>query len=230
VVQGAGVSVLVDAGLSTKALLEGMMRKGVVPDSIKTVFLSHDHGDHAIGAEGIARRLGIPVYATPGTIAAMKWSGKCEIIPLVDGCVNRLGDLQVRWFPVPHDAADPVGFSFSDGSDRVSVVTDLGHLTPEVTKALRGSTEILLEANHDIEILRNSPYPWSLMERIGGRLGHLSNEACCQFIREDLDAHTRKLYLGHLSTANNRPGIVRMMAEQALSEAGLAPELIVLEN
>jgi phosphoribosyl 1,2-cyclic phosphodiesterase len=140
-----------------------------------------------------------------------------------------VGDIEVDSFTIPHDAADPVGFALKAEGIKVSIATDLGYMPDSVRVHLKGSDLLLLESNHDLEMLKVGPYPWSVKQRVMGRNGHLSNEVACSFIREVLDGRTSTLILGHLSEHNNHPEIVRLMASQALEEQFLSPKLVVAE-
>ena len=141
-----------------------------------------------------------------------------------------MGDIDVTSFTIPHDAADPVGFSFRAEGVKISIATDLGYMPDSIRFHLRGSDALLLESNHDVEMLKVGPYPWALKQRIMGRNGHLSNDVACNFIREELDTRTSTLILGHLSAQNNHPEIVRLMAEQALDGRSLFTRLVIAET
>jgi len=127
-----------------------------------------------------------------------------------------IGNVQVDPFTIPHDAADPVGFVFNAEGVRLAVATDLGYMPPNVKAQLRRCDLILLESNHDLEMLRDGPYPWSVKQRVLSRVGHLSNDACASFFEQDYDGHATYLILGHLSESNNMPELARMAAERAL--------------
>jgi len=140
-----------------------------------------------------------------------------------------VGDIDVLSFTIPHDAADPVGFSLRAQGIKVSIATDLGYLPDSVRFHLRGSDLLLLESNHDVEMLKVGPYPWSIKQRVMGRNGHLSNDVVSSFIQQDLDTSTSTLILGHLSEHNNHPEIVRLVASQALNGRSLFTRLVVAE-
>jgi phosphoribosyl 1,2-cyclic phosphodiesterase len=128
-----------------------------------------------------------------------------------------IGDIDVSPFTIPHDAADPCGFVFEAEGVRMAVATDLGYMSPNVKAALRRIDVLLLESNHDLEMLRDGPYPWSVKQRVLSRVGHLSNEATAAFLEKDYDGGASWIILGHLSEANNAPELARLCAEQALS-------------
>ena len=142
-----------------------------------------------------------------------------------------IGDVTVSPFTIPHDAADPVGFVFSAEGVRVAVATDLGYMAPNVSMQLRGSDLILLESNHDLEMLRDGPYPWSLKQRVLSRVGHLSNDGAAEYLEQGYDGKARWLILGHLSETNNMPELARIAAERALANhARLLGNRLMLAN
>jgi phosphoribosyl 1,2-cyclic phosphodiesterase len=140
-----------------------------------------------------------------------------------------IGDIEVQSFTIPHDASDPVGFCFKSGGVRIGLVTDLGYIPESVKFHLRGTQLLILESNHDLEMLKVGPYPWSVKQRVMGRRGHLSNDVACDFVRDGLDGSTETLVLGHLSEHNNHPEIARITAMQALADRGLNLRLEVAQ-
>jgi phosphoribosyl 1,2-cyclic phosphodiesterase len=128
-----------------------------------------------------------------------------------------IGDIEVTPFTIPHDAADPCGFVFSAEGVRMALATDLGYMPPNVKAALRRIDVLLLESNHDLEMLKDGPYPWSVKQRVLSRVGHLSNLATAEFLQNDYDGSATFIVLGHLSESNNAPGLARLAAEQALA-------------
>jgi phosphoribosyl 1,2-cyclic phosphodiesterase len=132
------------------------------------------------------------------------------------GQAFQIGDIEVTPFTIPHDAADPVGFTFRTEGAKVGLVTDLGYLPPNVTYHLRGCDVLVVESNHDVEMLRNGPYPWSVKERVKSRVGHLSNGDLAKFFRSDYDGYASYIVLAHLSEQNNLPELARRAAEEAL--------------
>jgi phosphoribosyl 1,2-cyclic phosphodiesterase len=177
----------------------------------------------------IARKLRIPVYLSRLTAPAIDWSE--DYTPPLElfaaGSCFTIGDVDVTSFTIPHDAQDPVGFCFRAEGIKISIATDLGYMPDSVRFHLRGSDVVLLESNHDLEMLKVGPYPWAIKQRIMGRNGHLSNEVACSFIRDGLDTSTSTLILGHLSEQNNHPEIVRLMAAQALDGRSLFTKLVI---
>ncbi len=221
---------LVDAGLSRRETFERLAAAGVEPESLSAILITHEHTDHINGLIPIARKLRIPVYLSRLTAPAIDWG---EFVPRLElfqaGSRFPVGDFEVTSFTIPHDAADPVGFSLEAEGIKVSIATDLGYLPDSIRFHLKGSDVLLLESNHDLEMLKVGPYPWSVKQRVMGRNGHLSNDLASSFIREDLDSATSTLILGHLSEHNNHPEIVRLVASQALERRALSPKLVVAE-
>jgi phosphoribosyl 1,2-cyclic phosphodiesterase len=127
-----------------------------------------------------------------------------------------IGDLDITPFTIPHDAADPCGFVFEAGGVRMALATDLGYMPPNVKSALKRIDVLLLESNHDLEMLRDGPYPWSVKQRVLSRVGHLSNDATAEFLEKDYDGGAAYIVLGHLSESNNAPELARISAEKAI--------------
>lgn len=221
---------LVDAGLSRKETFERLEACGVDPTSLTAILITHEHSDHVAGIQVIAKTLRIPVYLSRLTAPCLAWG---EYVPPIElfqaGASFTIGDIDVTSFTIPHDAADPVGFSFRAEGIKVGIATDLGYLPDSIRHHLRGSDLLLLESNHSLEMLKVGPYPWLVKQRVMSRVGHLSNDAACEFIRNDLDTSTSTLILGHLSEHNNHPELVRQGASQALHGRALFTQLVVVE-
>jgi len=224
--------VLVDVGLSKRDILARLAAIGEVAEDLDAILISHEHSDHVSGLVAMARQLDIPVFITRLTAPSIPWG---EYTPKLDcfqaGASFSIGDLEIDSFTVPHDAIDPVGFCFRAAGIKVGVVTDLGYVPESIKFHLRGADLLVLESNHDLEMLKVGPYPWSVKQRVMGRKGHLSNEVVSDFIWRDLDSSVSTLVLGHLSEHNNHPEIVRSMAERALERArrSLFTRLVVAE-
>jgi phosphoribosyl 1,2-cyclic phosphodiesterase len=216
-----------------------MKSLGEDPQSLSAILITHEHSDHIYGLATLAKKLRIPVFMTGATHAA--WARAMRTVngerPQLErlerfesGHRFQIGDIEVKPFTIPHDAADPVGFSFRAEGVKISIATDLGYMPDSIRFHLRSSDALLLESNHDVEMLKVGPYPWALKQRIMGRNGHLSNDVACNFIRDELDTRTSTLILGHLSAQNNHPEIVRLMAEQALDGRNLFTRLVIAET
>jgi len=221
----------VDAGLSFKETVRRLAEISERPDKIDAVLVTHEHSDHVGGLVRLVRRLNIPIYATRATAAAVEWgdySPKLEIFQA--GARFPVGDIEVDSFTVPHDAADPVGFCLRAQGIKIGLVTDLGYITESIRYQLRGTNALVLEANHDLDMLKVGPYPWSVKQRVMSRMGHLSNAMACEFLAQDLDSDTCALVMAHLSESNNHPEIVRMSVAEALDRRRLAPKMVVAQQ
>ena len=201
-------------------------------EKLDAILITHEHSDHVCGLVALSRALNIPIFITRLTAPAIPWG---EYTPTLDcfqaGTTFSVGDIEIDSFTIPHDAIDPVGFCFRSQGIKVGLVTDLGYVTDSIKFHLRGAHLLLLESNHDLEMLKVGPYPWSVKQRVMGRKGHLSNDVVCDFIRSDLDSSIDTLVLGHLSEHNNHPEIVRNLANRALDRArrALFTRLVVAE-
>lgn len=224
-------SILVDAGLSARDLGRRLAGIGETPEKLAAIVITHEHSDHVAGLARLAKKLNIPVYATWLTSPALEWhdySPKLELFQA--GATFPIGDIEVQSFTVPHDAIDPVAYCFCAQGVKIGVLTDLGYITSSIRFHLRGTDLLLLESNHDLDMLKVGPYPWSVKQRVMGRMGHLSNLTACEFLLQSLDSSTAHLILGHLSEHNNHPEIARMDARLALARRGLAPQLTIAEQ
>jgi phosphoribosyl 1,2-cyclic phosphodiesterase len=218
--------ILVDAGLSFRALAQRLQSAGESPETISAVVITHEHSDHIAGLDRLARRLGVPIYMSRLTAPALDWADDKPAVECFQaGAGFMVGDIEVESFGIPHDAVDPVGFCFEAEGIKITIATDLGYLTESVKFHLRRSTVLLLESNHDLDMLKVGPYPWSVKQRVMSRVGHLSNDTISDFLLRDFDGSPAQLILGHLSEHNNHPEIVRLVATQALERRGLATPL-----
>jgi phosphoribosyl 1,2-cyclic phosphodiesterase len=216
--------------LNRKTTFERLAAIGERPQDLDAILISHEHSDHVCGLALIAKTLSIPVYMTTLTAPAIAWNDYQPDLRLFQaGAGVTIGDIAVQSFTVPHDAGDPVGFCLTAGGVKVGILTDLGYVPESVRFHLRGTRLLILESNHDLEMLKVGPYPWSVKQRVMGRRGHLSNDLASEFIRDGLDATTETLVLGHLSEHNNHPEIARLAALQALAERDLRLRLVVAE-
>lgn len=216
-------AILVDAGISAKQLKLRIAGTGVDPSSIQAVVLTHEHSDHVCGVSVFARQLDIPVYANAGTAEALlqrRQTGDIRFKIFSTGSSFSISGMELTPFPIPHDACEPVGFVVRSGECKAAVATDIGMPTTLLRTRLRDCDALVLESNHDEDMLRNSDRPWAMKQRILGRQGHLSNEATGELLREIASARLRQVFLAHLSEDCNTHDLALMTARRALAAAG----------
>ena len=225
-ISSASSSLLIDAGVSAKRMMKALTDREIDPKKIGGIFITHEHSDHIAGVRILATNHNIPVYATEGTISAMEENGTIngkfpfEVIPS-EGVV--VGDMLVKSFKTPHDSRESCGFTITmPDLQKVSVATDIGHMTEEIMRNLKGSSLVMLESNHDEGMLRNGIYPYHLKRRILSDVGHLSNENCAKAITELFRSGSTRFFLGHLSKDNNFPELAFQTSYSALVSMGAA--------
>jgi len=214
---GRTTRLLVDCGFGLKHLERRLATAGLMASQLDAVFVTHEHGDHIGCAHMLARRHRIPVWMSEGTWLATGGRDFDGMLHLArDGADIVIGELSLRPFTVPHDAREPLQLVCTDGARRLGVLTDLGHATPYVLAQLARLDALLLECNHDADMLAQSSYPAFLKHRVGGNYGHLSNAAAADIARAVLHGGLRHVVAAHLSEQNNRPDIVRRLMADAL--------------
>jgi phosphoribosyl 1,2-cyclic phosphodiesterase len=224
---------LIDAGLGIRDLIQRLASTGECLDTIDAILITHEHSDHIAGLCRLLRKAGrrIPVFITHRTAPVIDWEN-CE--PALEhfqaGSCFTIGDIAIESFTIPHDAVDPVGYTFRSEGVKIGIATDLGYIPDSIKYHLRSTDVLLLESNHDIEMLKVGPYPWSVKQRVMGRNGHLSNDVVSEYLASDFASSTVALILGHLSEHNNHPELVRMSAVMALERRGLSPRLVIAEQ
>lgn len=217
-VETSNTCVMIDCGFSIKETEKRLARLGKQPNQISAILVTHEHSDHIQGVGRVARKHSIPVWLTPGT-----WrSGKIEHIEpagFID-CHTEftIGDLHIQPFPVPHDALEPCQFVFNDGEFKVAVLTDFGSITPYIIEMLNGVDGLMLECNHDRNILLNGPYPESLKRRVAGDYGHLSNDQACEILSRIDRSRLQIMVATHLSDKNNDLDIVYESLAKVMGE------------
>jgi phosphoribosyl 1,2-cyclic phosphodiesterase len=211
--------VLVDVGLSGRETTRRLRECGLEPERISAIVVSHEHGDHCRGVGPFAKDLDIPVFITDGALAA---SGialeprRCRRIS--SGVCFDVHGLLFTPFSVPHDAADPASFVIEKDGIKIAIVLDLGYISNLVLERLKGCDGIVLESNHDVQMLKIGPYPWALKQRVMSRRGHLSNDSVAQYLGSDFDGKASHVILAHLSKKNNLPELALLSAQRALEE------------
>ena len=199
-------------------MLDVVVRRGqlfALSDRIDAVVITHEHSDHISGVARFAKRVPVPIYLTRLTGPTIEWDQ--DAAPKVEafqaGASFSVADIEIDSFTIPHDAIDPVGFCFRAQGIKIGLVTDLGYIPDSIKFHLRGAHILMLESNHDLEMLRAGAYPWSVKQRVMSRVGHLSNESLAQFFAQNYDGGASYIVLAHLSEQNNHPEIARRTAE-----------------
>ncbi|MGO9591081.1 MAG: MBL fold metallo-hydrolase [Candidatus Acidiferrales bacterium] len=244
----SSTTLLIDAGLGKKEMLRRFEALGRArPERVDAILVTHEHSDHSTGLAQMAREFNCPAYLTEPThreIVKMyatedsekpacrrgRPDGKPSRKPSRKAQIDRveyiragerfeIGDIEINPFAIPHDAADPVGYAFRTNGTKVALVTDLGYMPELVKHHLREADFLILESNHDLDMLKVGPYPWYIKQRVMSRTGHLSNSVVSDFLADSevFDGRARHLVLAHLSEQNNTPDIAQICAEQALS-------------
>ena len=212
------IRVLVDCGLGIKALEVRLGEAKLTLADLHAIFITHEHGDHVGCAPALARRLKIPIWMSHGTFSAIGSPDLAGMLHVVrDGDQIDLGELQLSPFTVPHDAREPLQLTCTDGNTKLGILTDLGHATGHVLSQLSHCNALLLECNHDTQLLEQSAYPAFLKRRIGGLHGHLSNAAAAEIAQAAHHSGLKHLVTAHLSRENNRPDLARLAISTALS-------------
>ncbi|HEY4697824.1 MAG TPA: MBL fold metallo-hydrolase [Gallionella sp.] len=214
--------VLMDCGFGLQDTISRLARLGVTPEQLSGIVVTHEHGDHIGGVARLARKFNLPVWLTHSTLysQAKVFAGIAQLNEVDPHQAFAIGDIEVTPYPVPHDAAEPVQFVFSDGARRLAVLTDTGCSTAHIEQTLSGCDALVLECNHDSDMLMKGDYPLSLKQRVGGRLGHLNNQEAAGILAKLDASNLQHLIAAHLSRKNNTPEL----AVRALSVAAACEE------
>lgn len=220
-IQAGGAAILIDAGTGMRTLMAALKTHGLTPGELSGLVVTHEHSDHIQSAHALSKRHGVPLVASEKTLRAL-YTRRTQTPHVVLPVGERwtVGDLQVETFPVPHDAVEPVGVTIvhAPTGQKVASVTDLGHVTETVRRAIRGAHLLILEANHDVHRLRAGDYPGALKARILGDNGHLSNEAAVALLCEHALSHgPHTVWLAHLSKENNTPKLALAYARATVA-------------
>lgn len=214
--------ILIDAGVSGKCIIQALSYLETAGDTIDALFITHEHTDHIKGAGVISRKFDIPIYATCGTWQSME--NQIGNIPqknkrfvyAQEPCV--INDICVYPFAIPHDAMEPVGYSIETENHKITIATDLGHITNDIKQKLLDSEILLLEANHDEEMVKNGCYPYYLKERILGKKGHISNRTAGNLLCDIMSEKLKYVFLGHMSEQNNYPRLAYQTVKSILEK------------
>ena len=218
-------TVMVDCGFTLKETLKRLERLEVAPSSVDAILVTHEHQDHISGVGPLSRKFDIPVWSTKGSLLSGK-CGKLKNYSIIEGFQGfEIGDIDILPISVPHDAREPCQYLFSAHQKRLAVLTDLGSYTPEIVETLQDCHGLLLECNHDEEMLWHGPYPYSLKQRVGGPLGHMSNNQAIKLLQQVISQNLELLIASHISEQNNCPDLVKKTVAEA---AGWPPERVFI--
>ena len=220
----SGARLLIDCGISAKRIREGLLSLDRTPERLDGILITHEHSDHIRGLRVFAAKLGIPVYCNRHTSAEIHriHDTKFNFRIVETGCDFQVGDLTVDTFSVPHDAIDPIGFVLHTPAAQIGFLTDMGHGTRLVADRVKDTEVLLLETNHDVEMLNNDPRrSWALKQRIMSRHGHLSNEAAAEFLEQLAHNRLEHIFCAHLSRDCNTPELAKTEITQKLVQIGL---------
>jgi len=221
-------NLLIDAGVSAVRICSALAQIGYSPSDIHGILLTHEHRDHVSGVGAMSRNFSIPVYANSGTmqktleIAGWIFDDNMQVFTSNEKFV--VGDMEVFPFSIPHDTVDPVGYTFRFDGKYYSVATDIGYVTDGILKHLCKSEAVLIESNHDVQMLNDGPYPYYLKKRISGQKGHLSNDAAALLATQLVKWGTQRVVLGHLSEKNNTPHVAYQTAVDCFEKNGITVE------
>ena len=220
-VESTESKLLIDCGASGKKIIEGLASIDSSIENIDAILITHEHSDHIQSLGLLSKKYNIPIYINEETFNALSLNQKEKINPNTIHVFKNneefsFNDLSIKPFDIPHDAANPCGFNIDDGKKKLSIATDLGHVTETITENLKNSSFILLEANYDPEILKVSKYPYPLKVRINGPYGHLSNNSSGKLISMLANNDLKEVMLGHLSKENNFPELAYQTVTEEL--------------
>ncbi len=232
--ESGGEAILIDAGVGLRTLKKVLADNGLDYGSFSAILLTHDHMDHIRNLASYCKRLNKPVFATP-YLFTHSWAMQSEYIQacrryLEEGAWNQVGPFRVRYFEVPHDATQTVGYAIAAEDHRFVLMTDIGRMTPEALSWARQADTVVIESNYDVDMLMGGSYPHDLKMRICQGHGHLSNDQCADAIRSFWHPGLRNLFLCHLSDNNNTPKLAYDSAARALADLGVEPGSVHLRT
>ena len=223
-IEAGETSALVDVGLSAKETARRLSEAGVDPTRINAIVVTHEHSDHIKGVRVFSKTANVPVYISEETRSECRWSGGEAGIQWGETILSsdpfQIGKLDFHPFSIPHDGIDTFAYTVEAEGIKIGIVTDLGYITNLVAQRLLGCNMVVIESNHDKDMLKVGPYPWSLKQRIASNTGHLSNDETARWLREDFDGQAEYIMLAHLSKQCNHPELARLSALEALDTRG----------
>lgn len=220
-VESENTKILIDAGISRKAIKDALMGLGVLLEDISGLCITHDHLDHVSGVRVLSNRHNMPLYATLGTSDVVDLDHSFNWNIFESGSVFNIGDMTIESFRTPHDAADPVGYVISDGKSRLGIATDLGELRENALYTLQNCDALVFEFNHDVDMLWESERPWDLKRRISSNVGHLSNKQAAEGLARLASSRLKNVFLAHISSECNTCDTARRLASRTLELCGL---------
>ncbi len=208
-VESRGTALIIDQGIPHRQLRQRMALRGIDEKKIKGIIVTHEHNDHISGVGITSRKLGVPIYSTEKSLRkiASKLNGSEQVIPIEGGVLFTIDPMEILPFSVSHDAEDPIQFCITSGRKKIAVATDLGFVSFLVAERLKDCDLVVIEANYDVEMLKNGPYPWELKKRIESKKGHLSNRNAAETVFNLMKNGKPKVILAHLSEENNHPDV-----------------------
>lgn len=227
VIAAGGTALLVDAGISALRIRRGLEGCGLSPAALQGILITHEHSDHIKGLGVLCKKCTAPVYCSRYLRDDLRRETTAALQFIEPGCTLQVGDITVTPFSVSHDALDPVGYIFEHGGVRLGYVTDTGLVTRQMEAILQGVHALYLESNYDVKLLHESGRPWSLIERIEGRWGHLSNEQAAELVRRLAHSGLRHVILAHLSSECNTPAHAATTMQSVLHELQPSAQLHV---
>ncbi len=233
VIEQQSTRLLLDCGFGLKEVVTRLQKLDLTPEKISGILITHEHDDHAKGAFKLAAKYDIPVWLSHGTLKMCEryLPDNAQIrLNIIDSHSSfEIQDLKITPFPVPHDAREPTQFSFFDGKNKLGVLTDAGSSTPYIEQVLTQCDALVLECNHDLNMLENGPYAWTLKKRVGSRLGHLDNASAARLLASLDNSKLKHIVAAHLSAKNNTQDLAKTSLSEALncepSWVGIADQL-----
>ncbi len=223
-IEAGDTRALVDVGLSAKESARRLTEAGVDPTQINAIVVTHEHADHIKGVRVFSKTAKVPVFVSRETRSFCNWGGKADDLNwgqvISSSQPFQVGALDFHPFTIPHDGIDTFAYTVEAAGVKIGIVTDLGYITQLVAQKLLGCKMIVIESNHDRDMLKVGPYPWHLKQRIASKTGHLSNDETARWLQEDFDGEAEYIVLAHLSRQCNHPELARLSALQALATRG----------